>query len=37
LKNSDLCNNSVLSLRFSVLLCFFCDSPSCEIVVFDPG
>jgi hypothetical protein len=37
LKNSDLCNNSVLNLRFPVLLYFFCDSPSSEIVEFDPG
>jgi hypothetical protein len=37
LKNYDLCNNSILNLRFPVLLCFCCDSPSCEIVVFDPG
>jgi hypothetical protein len=36
-KNSDLCNNSVFYLRFPVLLCFCCDSPSCEIVVLDPG
>jgi hypothetical protein len=37
LKNSDLCNNSVLNLRFPILSCFCCDSPSCEIVVFDPS
>jgi hypothetical protein len=37
LKNSDLCNNSALNLRFPVLLYFFCDSPSSEIVEFDPG
>jgi hypothetical protein len=37
LKNSDLCNNSVLNLRFPVLLYFFCDSPSSGIVEFDPG
>jgi hypothetical protein len=37
LKNSDLCNNSVLNLRFPVLLYFFYDSPSSEIVEFDPG
>ena len=36
-KNSDLCNNSILNLRFPVLLYFFCDSPSSEIVEFDPG
>jgi hypothetical protein len=27
----------VLNLRFPVLLYFFCDSPSSEIVEFDPG
>jgi hypothetical protein len=37
LKNSDLCNNSVLNLRFPVLLNFLCDSPSSGIVEFDPG
>jgi hypothetical protein len=37
LKNSDLCNNSALNLRFPVLLYFFCDSPSSEIVDIDPG
>jgi hypothetical protein len=37
LENSDLCNNSILNLRFPVLLYFFCDSPSSEIVEFDPG
>jgi hypothetical protein len=38
LKNSDLCNNSALQFEvFPVLLYFFCDSPSSEIVVFDPG
>jgi hypothetical protein len=37
LQNSDLCNNSVLNLRFPVLLYFFCDSPSSEIMEFDPG
>jgi hypothetical protein len=37
LKNSDLCNNSALNLRFPVLLYFFCNSPSSEIVEFDPG
>jgi hypothetical protein len=38
LKNSDLCNNSsTLNLRFPVLLYFICDSPSSELVVFDPG
>jgi hypothetical protein len=26
-----------VKLRFPVLLYFFCDSPSCEIVVFNPG
>jgi hypothetical protein len=38
LKNSDLCNNSsTLIWGFPVLLYFFCDSPSSELVVFDPG
>jgi hypothetical protein len=37
LKNSDLCNNSALNLRFPVLLYFFCDSPLSEIVEFDLG
>jgi hypothetical protein len=37
LKNSDLCNNSVLNLRFPALLYLFCDSHSSEIVEFDPG
>jgi hypothetical protein len=36
-ENSDLCNNPALNLRFLVLLYFFCDSPSSEIVEFDPG
>jgi hypothetical protein len=36
-QNFYLCNNSVLNLRFPVLLYFFCDSPSSEIVEFDPG
>jgi hypothetical protein len=36
-QNSDLCNNSVLNLRFPVLLYFCCDSASSEIVEFDPG